>query len=52
MKSDRVYDDRKKELMLKFERGIGAKKDSLNKFNNLLDRYIVVYRELYTAVME
>lgn len=52
VKSDGVYDDREKKFMLKLERGIGVKEDSLNKFNNLLDRYMVVYKELYTAVME
>lgn len=52
MKSDGIYDEKEKEFMKKLALGLGFSEEVLIKYNNLLEKYLEIGKELYVAITE
>lgn len=52
MKSDGIYDEKENEFMKKLALGLGFSEDVLIKYNNLLEKYLEIEKELYAAITE
>ena len=52
VKSDGVYDDKEQAFMSQLVNGLNIKETTLSKFVSLLDKYIEIGKELYSAMFE
>ena len=52
IKCDGIYDEKEQEFMKKLAYGLGFSDAILAKYNNLLDKYLKIEKELYTAIIE
>ena len=50
IKSDEIYDEKEQEFMKKLAFGLGFSDDVLVKYNNLLEKYLEIGKELYAAI--
>lgn len=52
VRSDGTYDKKEQEFMKKLAYGLGFLDDALVKYNNLLEKYLEIGKELYAAITE
>lgn len=52
VKCDGFYDDEEQTFIRKLSGGLGLSDDVLRKFNELLDKYLKVGKEIFTAITE
>lgn len=52
IKSDGIYDDKEREFMKKLAYRLGFSEETLVKYNNLLEKYLEIGKELYEAITE
>lgn len=52
MKSDGVLDEKKQEFMKRLASGLGFSDEVLVRYNNLLEKYLEIGKELYVAITE
>ena len=52
IKSDGIYDEKEQEFMKKLANGLGVSDEVLVKYNNLLEKYLEIGKELYAAITE
>ena len=52
IKSDGIYDEKEQEFMKKLANGFGFSDEVLVKYNNLLEKYLEIGKELYAAITE
>lgn len=52
IKSDGTYDEKEQDFMLKLTTGLGLSKEDLDRFDSLLEKYLLVEQELFDAIAE
>lgn len=52
IKSDGGYDEKEQEFMKRLANGFGFSDEVLVKYNNLLEKYLEIGKELYAAITE
>ncbi len=52
IKSDGTYDEKEQNYMLKLSTGLGLAKEDLERFDSLLEKYLLIEQELFDAIAE
>ena len=52
IKSDGTYDEKEQDFMLKVATGLGLSKKDLDRFDSLLEKYLLVEQELFDAIAQ
>lgn len=52
IKSDGTYDEKEQEFMLKVVTGLKLTKEVLDRFDRILDRYLLIEQEIFAALAE
>lgn len=52
IKADGIYDEKEKSFMIELVKGLSVSESKLERFSQLLDKYIGIGKELYTVIIE
>lgn len=52
IKADGIYDEKEKSFMTELVKGLNVSESELERFSELLDKYIEIGKELYTGIIE